>query len=1105
MLPVHRGRLVRIAVKSILGAASLSMFAAAAYAQESAAKLEEVVVTGYRAAVIDAIEAKRESIEMVDVINAEDIAKFPDSNLAESLQRLPGVSIDRENGEGRSITVRGLGGDFTTVRLNGIDALATAGGNESGAAPNRSRGFDFNTFASDLFSQLKVQKTASAATDEGSLGATVDLTTGRPLNYGKQRLAFSAEGGYYENGENWSPRLSALASDTWFDNTLGALVSASYATRDSDVDSFQRNPGVFDYTYRNSQHLGQALTAPAVGNVFGFAQSGTAPAGRSPGTFGSDATAIAQLNDTTLFPALGTLSHQDLEYQRLGLTGTVQWKPADGTLITADYVHSNFHQDNVSYQLTTVGLNRNGTNARAYNLATAGTGLGADNTPAGLANRRAVYVRCDRPTNPTPSSLDCGQTLNGGGMVPGTSFSFNPNNLDPFDYYNQTVSPGYIADPNRIAYYNQLLGRPGSQVVGAHVNGYNQADYLALNNVDWRNAADGTENDTEFNQISLNVSHEFTNSFRGNLVAGHSKSEFDSIGLLVEFNSIDSDGFVYDERGGGSMPVFQLGFDPNNTANWDLVKGLSTIRYFSRTVDNEFKTARLEFDWDMNEKLTFNFGGTWRVFDFANTEGRRNTSIEAINPTLREANLTIGQLGQNVSFGQGMNLSAGAPTSWFAPNLDAFKSNFGIDCNCINQWSDWRGAADARQQNEIQETDKSLYLQATFDLDLFGRQLRGNVGVRYAMTGVEGSGVVGTTPVDATNDYDDVLPSVNLSYEVVENLLVRVAAAKVMSRPLLANLTPGTTAFTTTCTANVPVPPADFTCAGGSTMPSITMGNPYLEPFRADNYDLSVEWYFGKGGSLAAAVFRKEIDSFPQQLLGNGPLSSAIEGTTYDQVLAGMRAGGTNGATALANYTDAGGTWAIRQYKDSPGGFINGIELSYSQNFTDLPWPFNGMGVQANYTHIESELKYIVNGDTGASQIGPWLNVSPDAFNATVFYENDLWDVRLSGAFRKEYVRQFPISTGICEVGTTTAPPTTVGGPGTPCNAPIFADFIGVDDSFNLDLSAGINVGEHVRFKLDVLNITNQTTDRWLFGASHQTQMHMSTGRIYFVGARLTF
>lgn len=121
----------------VLVAASTLAIAGSAFAQDAAAPaapaaaepetVEAVVVTGYRAALQSALNLKRSSNVMVDAINAEDIADFPDANLAESLQRLPGVSIDRDNGEGRTITVRGLGADFTRVRLNGLEALSTAG------------------------------------------------------------------------------------------------------------------------------------------------------------------------------------------------------------------------------------------------------------------------------------------------------------------------------------------------------------------------------------------------------------------------------------------------------------------------------------------------------------------------------------------------------------------------------------------------------------------------------------------------------------------------------------------------------------------------------------------------------------------------------------------------------------------------------------------------------------------------------------------------------------------------------------------------------------------------------------------------------------------
>ena len=178
---------VAVSVGAILAAAAAARAQDASSPEASAPAapqvVEEVVVSGYRMSLQNALEIKRMSDVMVDAIKAEDIAKFPDSNLAESLQRLPGIAIDRDAGEGRSITVRGLGSDFTRVRLNGLETLSTGAASDSGGAPNRSRGFDFNIFASDLFSKLEVRKTASANTDEGSLGATVDLVTARPLEY----------------------------------------------------------------------------------------------------------------------------------------------------------------------------------------------------------------------------------------------------------------------------------------------------------------------------------------------------------------------------------------------------------------------------------------------------------------------------------------------------------------------------------------------------------------------------------------------------------------------------------------------------------------------------------------------------------------------------------------------------------------------------------------------------------------------------------------------------------------------------------------------------------------------------------------------------------
>src|SRR3989344_4916332 len=154
--------------------------------EDEAPAADEIVVTGFRQSLEAAINLKRTSVGAIDAIVAEDIAKFPDQNLAESLQRIPRISITRDAGEGRAITVRGLSSQFTRVRVNGLETVATS---TDGASANRDRAFDFNVFASELFSSIVVHKTAEASLDEGSLGAEVDLNTGNPLA-GKEGFTF---------------------------------------------------------------------------------------------------------------------------------------------------------------------------------------------------------------------------------------------------------------------------------------------------------------------------------------------------------------------------------------------------------------------------------------------------------------------------------------------------------------------------------------------------------------------------------------------------------------------------------------------------------------------------------------------------------------------------------------------------------------------------------------------------------------------------------------------------------------------------------------------------------------------------------------------------
>ncbi|MEO6388001.1 MAG: TonB-dependent receptor [Croceibacterium sp.] len=1081
---ISRLALLKIALAT--GAAAFPVAALAQNAQpvtastpsaaNAATDANTIIVTGFRASLNSAVNEKRESVTIIDSINAEDIADFPDANLAESIQRLPGVSIDRDNGEGRSITVRGLGGDFQSTRLNGIDALSVAGGNNSDSGANRSRGFDFNTFASELFSNITVHKTGSASEDEGSLGATIDLTTGRPLSYNRDRIALITEAEYRENGNTVNPRLAGLFA-TRLASNFGIMGSIAYQKSRSTVDSYRRQPGQFEYLYRNALHAG---SSPA---VYGFARPGTGPTG----AYGSNPAAYALLSPTTIIPGLPNLQNQDLRYDRLGATLTMQWEPTEHTSIILDGVYSRYNQTNVSNQLMTIGLNRNGTNTRAEQRT-----LRAAGTTNGFADRRAVYVTCTQS-----ATSDCGQTLNGTTLVPGTKFSFNPNNLDPYDYYNSPVSPGFGANPDGIYFYDQLLGRPGTQVMAAHVNDAGQADYLQLDNLDWRSAADSQQGKTLFKQASVTIRQDIGDRLHANLNVGYSQSKFSADGFLVEFNAVDQDGFVFDERDGGRMPIVNPGFDDANSANWSLVKGLSTIRAFQNSVSNDFKLARLNFDYELSDQFTLEFGGTVKEFGFSASQSRRAAAIEAINPTLSEAGLAITDLGTNINFGQSLKLTAGTPSSWYGPDLQKFKNAFGIDCNCINKWGDFRTIGDGRESNAVTERDKSAFVQLDFDLDLFGKPLRGNAGARYAHTEVAGTGSVGGSatslglPVTAINKYDDWLPSINLTYELSRNFLVRAAFAKVIARPQIQNLTPGTTSFSSSLSSN-------------GSAPSVTVGNPYLSPFRATNYDLSFEYYVGNGGLFAVSLFYKDLASFPQQLAGEIPLSQVFDPATYATVLGNI----TNGP--LNAYTAADGVWAVRQFRDAPGGTIKGVEINAQHDFGFLGDTFKNFGINANYTHITSNLNYLTGTSVAATQTGttatasnsfssaPFLNTSPDSFNATLYYENDRFSARISGAYRTRYVNRFPLSTGTCSVGLDT-------NGGAVCNSPVIADFGYVESRLNLDFSSSVKLSDIFKLSLEARNLTNSTDYRTMYRANPVSSQYAGSGRVVTVGLRAIF
>ncbi|MBB5711611.1 TonB-dependent receptor [Sphingomonas xinjiangensis] len=235
--------------RTVLMLASASVFAisAPAFAQDAqvptpaaqdaplpdAANQEDggdIVVTGVRASLSSALSTKRDATEFVDALVAEDIAKFPDSNLGEALQRIPGITVEPNAGgdlgssvgEGGTINVRGLQANFTQVRVNGL--IATNPGTE--------RGFSFNVLGSDLISSAVVRKTLTAKDDEGGLAGTVDLKTYHPLEYRDRILSVTVRGNYADQSEKLNPAATVIFADQFADGRFGIAAGISYDYRD---------------------------------------------------------------------------------------------------------------------------------------------------------------------------------------------------------------------------------------------------------------------------------------------------------------------------------------------------------------------------------------------------------------------------------------------------------------------------------------------------------------------------------------------------------------------------------------------------------------------------------------------------------------------------------------------------------------------------------------------------------------------------------------------------------------------------------------------------------------------------------------------------------
>ncbi len=700
---------------------------------QSSDDLETVVVTGFRASLEKALDLKRNALDASDSILSEDIAKFPDMNVSESLQRIPGVALQRESGEGREITVRGLGPQFTRVTINGIEAVATTSSQDvstSGGGVNRGRGFDFNVFASDLFSQLTVHKSNSASMEEGSLGAIVDMHTAHPFDHSGFVFTSSAQYGYQQNSGSSNPRVSALVSDTFLGGRLGVLVSGAFAATNTLEEGSS--------SVRWQSNLSAGTSASSSYNF---------------GSYQGVAATSTDLVNTVFHPRDARYDLVSLHQKRFGLTGSVQWQPQDNTLFTLDALFADFTQvreidylesyalsvgnygSTVTYADTTTGLTRYATMP----------GIGSINVlNYTLAQQKGLTV--DANGNPLPT-----QTMT---RLEATNVGLrSESRMDRFDTRFMAITLDGSHSFSETFKVHTLLGWTESH--------YHQPVSVTVN------VSSGCRGDGAGTPTAKLTATSCTNG----------------AGTAV-------DPYIYDYSHSGIALISTGNVDPTNTDNW-FVSGISKG---STYLNNSYRSASADFEYAPLEALKLSGGLDFRNFGYYQWGLNRATSPTSASS---DSSISAAVLSTDLNSYMkvvslhGVDVPQGSTASWFGVDFDKVGKAIGLwDQSAFPVYR----SASISSTGTVRENDFGGWVQADWNSSVLNMPLKGNIGVRYVLTQERTTGYTtlnGTiTALNGHLVYHDFLPTLNATLEPWTDFMVRFNASYSLTRPELTALVP---------------------------------------------------------------------------------------------------------------------------------------------------------------------------------------------------------------------------------------------------------------------------------------------------------------------------
>lgn len=839
---------------------------------QSSMELEEVVVTGLRQSLQSSLEIKRDTMEVVDSISAQDIGKLPDPNVADALSRIPGVQLYRYAGEGSApfgqgngVTIRGLQGQ-TRSEYNGRTYF-TAGQRE----------YSLDNALPELVSGLDVYKNPSADHIEGAIGGLVNIRTARPFDYEGKTIVGAAKANYYDFDEGVEPTGFAMFSDRWETaggGELGFLIAGGYQKSNFRQDAI--NVGGWDPRSAVATTRPGYVGQPGVQDLVGGASGDSAIS--TPGDF--------------------LMTHNEHGGRtRYGLNAALQWQPNDAVELYADADY-NYYEYDQPYMF----LQPNSGGRPVTNLVT-------------QANPKF-----------------------------GTVFNANRNLVSGQEFVSGTFLG--LTNMNAIGGRSWTEYQTGQVAIGGK---WQASDALELSTDIAYIKAEQVKNERSLTSTARQgLSWDLTKDFSGDIpqitISGPSLADpanwfFNTTNLYR--HQTEDDGMA-------------VRFD----AKYELDTPLKALRAGVRYAD---QTST--FNRSNNTYAIRGPGGANDLIYLSSVPGFVTTSDS--NFFRSDAGFGGGHAVTDFERLMGSNIAGTFPNAYRVYGGNIATSQVRPDGNIIWAPLDYL---------ETVEKTYAGYITGDFEFDV-GLPIRGNAGVRFVRTEAEASanqlppgqtvGDYQTTTnvvlVTRSTSYDNVLPSLNLTAELTDELLLRFGYSKGMSRSSLASLNP-----------RININEANLPTGEGHSA-----GNPELGPQKADSYDLSLEYYFSASGYTYATIFRKDVEGF------------------------------VNNVSTLEDVPGRSVQYLISRPVNGLSGKIEGAEVGFQSFLSFLPGVFSHFGVQANYTYIDGTNDVDIDGRPTVVNIVnvPLEYQSKNSYNLVGFYEDELLTARLAYGYRSSYAR----------------------------------------------------------------------------------------------------